>query len=52
MMDITELNSEVEKYLRLKSLIRSRLVKAHIYASILATEYYVCAGIGFVKYLN
>jgi hypothetical protein len=51
-MDLAELNKEVDKYLKLKGIVRSRLVKAHIYASILATEYYVCAGLGFTKYLN
>ncbi len=49
---IVELNNEVEKYLNLKALIRARLLRTEIEAQILATEYYVCAGIGFTKYLN
>lgn len=47
-----DFNNAVESHIRAKLVYKSAIKKASMYADILATEYFVCAGIGFIKYLN
>lgn len=50
--DFINFNNAVESHLRAKLEYKSAIKKASMYADILATEYFVCAGLGFIKYLN
>lgn len=47
-----ELMKAVEAFIASRNLYQAKIIRAEIDANILATEYYVCAGIGFTKYLN
>ena len=47
-----ELMKAVESFLDSRTYYQSRIRLAEVRANILATEGYVCAGIGFTKYLN
>lgn len=54
-MDINrdpEFHKAINAFLSEHDRYQIMIKKAELFASILATEYYVCAGIGFVKYLN
>lgn len=42
----------VDAFIASRNLYQAKVIRAEIDAQILATEYYVCAGIGFTKYLN
>lgn len=47
-----EFYDEIHRSLHSQYIYYTRLKKAEIYSKVLATESYVCAGIGFTKYLN
>lgn len=42
----------VDAFIASRNLYQSKIIRAEIDAQILATEYHVCAGLGFTKYLN
>lgn len=42
----------VNAYLKSRKFYLDQIKLAELYAEVMATEYYVCAGIGFTKYLN
>ena len=46
------LSEAIESFLQSRTRYQSRIKLAEVYANILATEYFVCCGIGFTKYLN
>lgn len=54
-MDINldpEFHKAINAFLSENNRYKIMIKKAELYASILATEYYVCFGLGFTKYLN
>lgn len=52
MININDLNKAVNEYLKHDLKYRAKIMRAELDAQILATEYFVSAGLGFVKYLN
>lgn len=47
-----EFHEAVNAYLKSRKFYFDQIKLAGLYAEVMATEYYVCAGIGFTKYLN
>ena len=51
-IDLSGFEEAVNQYLNSYLKYNIKIMKAERNAEILATEYFVCAGLGFTKYLN
>lgn len=46
------LDKAIDEYFKSRRFYYDQIRIAELYADVMATEYFVCAGIGFKKYLN